>query len=473
MPRINGWDFSTKNQTSNVQFLKSSVEMGQVNHVKQPEFDAKLSVRLCKGWLYSALLMNAKGVQRTPRKLYIKTKGGKKTVNTRKLSRKQIDRLHGDIKGHEPSEAVMTKIANWGENFEEVRDDHQILQLLRRPNRWMSGSEFDIARMMFLQATGNYYCQPIFESARFGGESHTRVKELYTLPSQHIKIIPGSPETGELIEGYKFGLSTNNSHFFSHEEVWHEKMFNMADPFYGMGVMEANWPAIKMQLAQKEMDLSRYENMARPDLAVIVKNTSANQDQLDAYQANWTRLFRGTLRTGTPAFITGDVEIVPLEWQPIDQGSREQVLEEIAAGTGVPVSLLLANDPNLASAKVGFAFWSQNTILPLLRLDEEYLNINLLPVYGDEDMILAYDDPTPEDPEQLRADWDSYGGTVLTINDQLERLGMTRSDDPIADMRFSPQKTTLLDQLEQNLNASMEQGVTEQAVTAKPTKEDK
>jgi len=99
------------------------------------------------------------------------------------------------------------------------------------------------------------------------------------------------------------------------------------------------------------------------------------------------------------------------------------------------VSMLKANDPNLASATVGFASWKQTTILPLLRMDEETLNQNLLPLFGiEEDAFLAYDNPVSEDErfafEKLRS---MVAGGIMTANEARMREGLEAVEDPMAD----------------------------------------
>jgi hypothetical protein len=97
--------------------------------------------------------------------------------------------------------------------------------------------------------------------------------------------------------------------------------------------------------------------------------------------------------------------------------------------------MLRANDPNLASATVGFATWKETTVLPMLRMDEEVLNQSLLPLFGiGEDAFLAYDNPVRHDEAQETGKRLSYvQGGILTANEARELEGLERSDDPNAD----------------------------------------
>ena len=125
----------------------------------------------------------------------------------------------------------------------------------------------------------------------------------------------------------------------------------------------------------------------------------------------------------------------PLNFPPKDMAGREDVVEEIAAVFGVPVSLLKANDPNLASARVGYSQWREGTILPLLRMDEDVLNQVLLPMFGlQDDAVLAYDNPVPADKEfELGERTTLVASGLLTINEAREEDGREPFEEELAE----------------------------------------
>jgi len=102
--------------------------------------------------------------------------------------------------------------------------------------------------------------------------------------------------------------------------------------------------------------------------------------------------------------------------------------------------MLKANDPNLASATVGFASWRENTTLPYCRQDEEFLNNALLPIYSiEDDAFLAYDNPVPENREEIRADVVAYvGAGVMTRNEGRQRMGEEQVDEENANKLLVP-----------------------------------
>ena len=97
--------------------------------------------------------------------------------------------------------------------------------------------------------------------------------------------------------------------------------------------------------------------------------------------------------------------------------------------------MLKANDPNLASARAGFAQWRESTILPLLRMDEDVLNQVLLPLFGiEDDAVLAYDNPVPGDKAfDLQQRQAAVSGGWMTLNEARKEQGMEPDDNPLAD----------------------------------------
>jgi hypothetical protein len=182
------------------------------------------------------------------------------------------------------------------------------------------------------------------------------------------------------------------------------------------------------------MDLSTFQNQARPDYAVVVKG-NATGDQLDRFQQQVENKLRGTRKNGSFLAMSGDVQFTPLNFPPKDLAGREEIVEEIAAVFGVPVSMLKANDPNLASAQTGFAQWREGTILPLCRMDEEELNQSLLPMFGLEDThCLAYDNPVPADKAyELQERQTAVAGGWRTPNEARVEEGREPIDDEFAD----------------------------------------
>jgi phage portal protein BeeE len=155
---------------------------------------------------------------------------------------------------------------------------------------------------------------------------------------------------------------------------------------------------------------------------VIVKS-GATLPQLERFEKQIESKLRGKQAAGKFLTITGDVELLPLNFPPAEVGDAEQVVEEIAAVFGVPVAKLKANDPNRANAETADAGWMKDTIAPLIAQDEQKLNEAYLPLFGiEEDAFLAYDDPVPQNRRlEVARRTRLVAAGILTVNEARAR----------------------------------------------------
>ena len=410
-------------------YFASSMTVLRGEPAKRSPFDNRSAVASYRSWIYAAANLNAVAVASQPLRLYVRNRSaGAKLWNTRKASRRAKAYLAGDLE-QLPSRYALTKAAEYGDDFEVVEDAHPILQLLSKVNPYQNGFDATILRVLFGELTGNAYLHPVIDQ-KLGIPT-----QLWTMPSQFVDIIP-SDDGVQFIKAYRYGATEEQKreNTYAPDEVIHFKRPNPSDMYYGIGKVEAAWGAVMANEAIHEMDVSFFANKARPDYLLVVKSP-AHDDELERLEVSIDEKLRGSKRTGRFLTTTADIDLKPLSFPPKDLAGRENIVEEIAAVFGVPVSMLKANDPNLASATVGFASWKQTTVLPLLRMDEETLNQNLLPLFGiEEDAFLAYDNPVSEDErfafEKIRG---MVAGGIMTANEARMREGLEPIEDPMAD----------------------------------------
>lgn len=390
------------------------------NGCKPRPFDHDLAVRQCSNWIYAAAMLNAQAVASVPLRLYVRKRAGSKLFKTATVSTRQRQHLLGD--NHQqsrPSRHVMHKAAEWGDQFEQVIDRHPVLDLLHQVNPHQNGFELTVLRMLYLQITGNCYLHPVMDDVL------QRPCELWLMPSQWTRIIPSKVN---FIDGYSYGQNPLEQVTFAANHVIHFRLPNLTDMHYGMGRLEAVWSALGLHDAKRQMDIARFDNHARPDYLLIVKQ-GASADALDRFEKQIDSKLRGPKNSGKFITITGDVQAMPLNL-PVDLiGDSDRVLEEIAAGFGVPISKMLTNNPNRANAEVSDQAWLRDTILPYCQMDEEKLNERLLPMYGiEEDAFLAYDNPVPEDKTfQLNRRSRYVSAGIMTVNEARREEGL----DPV------------------------------------------
>ena len=401
-------------------------QLGFKGSTHQP-FNYRNAVQQFRSWVYAAAHINATAVAATPLRLYVRsTKREKCLWRTRSITKARQEYLCGDGPGsHRPSRTVMTKIMDMGSDFEEVTESHPVTEMLQKANGVYNGFDLTVLRTLYQELTGNAYLHPVFD------EGLGMPVELWPMPAQWVSVIPSKEQ---FIEGYLYGPTETESLRFERDEVIHFKRPNPDNLFYGLGKVEAAYGVIQANQAVHEMDLSTFANHARPDYAVVI-NGPARKNDLEIFEQSVTQKLRGTRKSGQFLAVSGDVKFEPLNFPPKDIGGRDEIVEEIAAVFGVPVSMLKANDPNLASATSGFGQWRESTILPLLRLDEDVLNQILLPLFGIEgDACLAYDNPVPSDKAfELQRRQTSVAGGWVTLNEARLEQGLEPNENPLAD----------------------------------------
>lgn len=382
-------DIQTKTVYDDAKYMHSSISILDASNGrgKIPPFSMQRSVQSFESWVYAAAMVNAQAVSSVPLRLYVRSdaQSEAKFWKTRKVSSKRKAYLLGDSE-RKPSNSVMKSAVNAGD-FEEVTDTHPILELLRKANPYEDGFQMSVMRILYLELTGNAYLHVVTDKS-LGVPS-----QLFTMPAQNVTIIPSKTE---LIEAYLYGTNSQSMQRFELDEIIHFKRPNPRNLYYGLGKVEAAYGAIQQSQAAHAQDLSFLENMSRPDYAAIVKG-GASEQSMRRFEESMRSLHQGVRKSGRMVTISGDIQLTPLNFPAKDMSGRDDIVEEISAVFGVPVSMMKANDPNLASATAGYSMWRETTIAPICRMDEETLNSKLLPLFGiQEDAYLAYDNPVPE-----------------------------------------------------------------------------
>jgi HK97 family phage portal protein len=380
---------------------------------KNRPFNYEIAVRHFNHWAYAASMLNANAVANVPRRLYVRKKpGATKLYRTQPVNPRTKAYLLG-ASADLPSRSVVNKVQTLGGDIEEVVENHPAIATLRTANPWQNGYELDVLRLIDLQATGNSYLHYIMGPAGVPDQ-------VWRMPSQSVKIIPSKER---YIDGYVYGKDSATEKKFGTDEVIHFRLPNPDDLFYGRGWYEAAWAALGLHQSKREMDLAKFDNMARPDYLLSLEGMT--KEGADRFEASVKNMLGGTKKAGKFLTVTSKVTATPLNFDVVEVGTATRVIEEIAAVSGVPVAMLLSNDPNRSSSTAARVGWYRNTIRPYCRLDEEKLNEKWLPLFdGAEDMVLAYDPVSFEDREAQAKEIIGYvSGGILTQNEARAEIG--------------------------------------------------
>jgi len=379
---------------------------------KNRPFDYSSAVRHFNHWAYAASMLNANAVANVPRRLYMRKRVGRKLYETRPVGKLMRSYLAGEGVDN-PSRSVMSKVQVLGGEIEEVIGDHPATATLRTANPWMNGYELDVLRLIDLQATGNSYLHYVMGPLGVPDQ-------VWRMPPQSTKIIPSKDR---FVDGYVYGLNSASERRFGTDEVIHFRLPNPDDLYYGRGWYEAAWSSLGLHQSKREMDLAKFDNMARPDYLLSLEGMT--REAADRFEAQVKNSMGGSRKAGKFLTVTSKVTATPLNFDVPEVGTPTRVIEEIAAVSGVPVAMLLSNDPGRASSSAARTGWYRNTIRPYCRLDEEKLNEKWLPMFdGAEDLVIVYDPVSFEDREAQAKELIGYvSGGVLTANEARSELG--------------------------------------------------
>jgi hypothetical protein len=181
-------------------------------------------------------------------------------------------------------------------------------------------------------------------------------------------------------------------------------------------------------VSKRISDKALFDNMARPDYVLSIEG--AGTDEAQRTDARINALHRGVRKVGRALVTTGRARVQTLQFPPKDVGEFAEILEELAGIFGYPIQKLKAAYEPKANAETADYSWMKDTILPMLRHDEETLNQGgYLALFGDgallDDAVFAYDDPVPANAESERLDTGVYVPQgVWTLNERRAEMGL-------------------------------------------------
>ena len=136
------------------------------------------------GWAFVAGNHVAKACASAPLRLYIRNGGSReKLYRTGSVRKSTRDYLTGHA-SVAPSVSTMSKIAELGDDFQEVTEPHPVLTTLRAGNDIANGYDMTISKWLYQQFAGNAYWAPIIDPTLGIPTSY------WLLPPQWTQIIP-------------------------------------------------------------------------------------------------------------------------------------------------------------------------------------------------------------------------------------------------------------------------------------------
>lgn len=198
------------------------------------------------------------------------------------------------------------------------------------------------------------------------------------------------------------------------------KLPNPADPYRGLGPVQAMLSDIDAAKYSAEWNRNFFINGARPG-GIIKVDYKMDDEEFEAFVNRWRRQHQGTANAHRVAVLENatwqDVQFSMEDMQFVELRNlpRELIREAFA----FPKPMLgTVDDVNRANAQAGKEIMAENLTIPRLSRWADTLNAFLLPRFaGGQTMVMDFDDPTPMNHDQVNADRTSKATAFKTYID--------------------------------------------------------
>ncbi len=267
----------------------------------------------------------------------------------------------------------------------EIISQHPALDLMYRPNKFMTGRQLRQWIIASLELTGNAY---ILKDAQ---KADGTPRELFPLLSQLVEIVPGKTSSNP-VEGYKYRAGSTTA-YYKAEDIIHFKYFNPFDFYYGLSPLGAARRAVETLEKAETYNTAFFENSGT--LSGILQTEGKLDDASRRRIINaWNEKYRSASKAHKVALLEGG-----LKWQNTALSQRDMDFisgiklnrETILSIFHVPPALVGVFDhaPQFNTKEQQRIFW-QTCVHPKQTLMLETLTEFLLPHY-DESRKMYFD----------------------------------------------------------------------------------
>lgn len=392
-----------------------------------PYFDPRSVVDWFSSWVYICCKRNATAVSNQFLRMYSREKTNRKTS---KITQKRANYV----------KATMSRYMT--DETQEVVD-HPWLQVIDYVNPILDRQGLFYLTTVSLQINGNSYWK--LKKDKLG-----RITEIWWLPSHFVQPIFGGEN---VIDYYRFRHLKGYTDF-STDDVLHIRFPSPLDMIGGLGDLQGVFYAAETNKRMEEWENALFSNFAVPDL-LLTPEEDVTGPQIQALQRSWDETY-GTWRN------RGKAAIAPFKLKPerlsdsvkdlqFPEG-RKWILDQLAAGFGVPVPVILQDAAKYNNMRHGLYLWMHDTIKPILTGIAEAINTKIMPMYSENGTawddftigsrskwFVCFDDPVPEDVDaDAKRFAELYAGGLMTANESRHGLGLPDTDDEYGEERLVP-----------------------------------
>ncbi|PUZ21795.1 hypothetical protein DCC81_24725 [Chitinophaga parva] len=338
--------------------------------------------------------------------------------------------------------------------LEQIDTGSDLNRLLTTPNSEQSQMELMEMAYAYLCLTGNAYLGKLRLNA---GANQGKVQELFSLPSQYMKIIPDGR--------FPLGISSYEYYLYSplpieKNDVVHLKYFNPdvqsnGSHLYGLSPIRANKKLLTRSNSEMDSTVSQYENGGPP---VIVYNEELKGPEGlamgKAVKKGYHDEMAGNKNRGKIFFAAGKLGILQTGISPADLKILESstiTFRKLAAVWGMPSALFNDNEHTTLANMNEFQklAYTHGCIPDVIRM-RDALNRCMLP---DFNLVgTSYIDADFTNISALQPDMKTLSEWLdmspeITYNERREMKKLDRLNDPNMDKIYVPNNLVPLEDL--------------------------
>ena len=295
--------------------------------------------------------------------------------------------------------------------------DHDILDVLDKPNGIMTGKDLIYFIAAHQEIVGNAYLLQ---------DKVKNPTQLFPLPPQNVKV-EMSKDMRE-IERYIYRVGTYLA-TYSADEVVHLKLPNAANPIKGKSIIEkiAEW----VDVDSYATDFNRRFFLNGATLSGNLETEYTTKEGLELAKIGFEMRHKGAANAHKVGILPKGTKFTPSNLPPKDMQFIEmdqRYRDKILSAFGVPKSVLgIVEDVNRANAEASNYVFMAFTIQPKMERLVAYLNEFFLPNFsGAENLYIDFPNIVPEN-EELKLRWfqaSLANQAWSTINEVRGQIGM-------------------------------------------------
>ncbi len=321
--------------------------------------------------------------------------------------------------------AVQLHLYRVKEDESEEIDEHPLLDLLFRPNPYMTKSNF-----IFLLAANEL----------LSGEAPIRMRrknpknlketpfELYPWDPSKLKIFVGTTKDGyEILQKYQYVIG-NETKDLNPWEIIMLKNMNPENYWRGLGVIEAASKTIDILNMSEQYNLNFFKNSAIP-YTILYTDQKLNQETLDRLKNNWSSNYKGINNNYKTAVLEAGLKVERLQSSAKDMDFLEQQRfmrdKLMAMFKTTKIALGIVEDVNRANAEASEYVFMKNCVKPKMQALVDQLNEFLVPLFDEKgELFLDFDDPVPQNRTEIVNEYSIAVDKWMTKNEVRELEGL-------------------------------------------------